>query len=232
MDPANRTRSASYDFGSSSDRRAPFSAILIPSESNCTCGQSQAPDQPEQVNETDESQITVIQIDDGTVHYPSVSQQMARSFSESDLNDSSCIPSEKSGGCLRKSTSKSSVSSFKSVRFTLNPSYLIYSDTYYTLNASDGKWFNHLKAIKGGSGASFTNEYKSPITPHRPIGLAARSHESKGRRSKYQRKKYLMHPSTVLLIFILIVIIICVFMAKRRKKQRITELNLFFALHF
>lgn len=260
----------------SSGRRATYSTIIIPSDVNslCTCGHSpgssiqgslQQPRQSiqsicypnlpdhESTNQRDESQFTVIQINEEPVLYSppmmasQLNQQLSRSVSESNLSQSNFNPSAgKSGnnqGCLRKSNSKSRVDSIKSVRFTLNPSYLVYSDTYYKLNdANDSKWFDHLASIKGDRGgkgnlystsrSSVTSDLNSVDPRGRMSHLAisrSRCKRSKNR-SKYQRKKYLMHPSTVLLIIVLIVIVICILLARKRKKERITELNLFFAL--
>lgn len=201
----------------------------------CNCGQQRQKEitYSSQNSQLDESKFTVIRIDSEPIYYspsilsrcPPESQvnQLTRSISESSLMQSNRF---QSAGCLRKSSSKSPSGSYKCVRFTLNPSY---DDSYFAkMDSKDRKWFDHLNRIKKSNLFSASRSHVAGnlnLNPGRRFSMAVKnSKKFKGRR------KYLMHPSTVLLVLILIAIIICIYFAKRKKRNQVTEFNFFFSL--
>ena len=186
----------------------------------------------------DKKQFTVISMTEDGMYYAASKEKrlLTRSQSETQLTfDPRSIehPLHTGGNqsCLRKVANPALASSLtttrpgphaleqKAVRFTLNPSYLIYSDA--TLTQEDTAIIKQLNQLKNNA----------PMHPNKQNHRRRRSAFGGRKCSKMNRtKNYFMHPSTILLLVIFITIIVCIFFAKRRKRTQNIELNLFFAL--
>lgn len=183
----------------------------------------------------DRKQFTVISMTDKGVYYTACNDKRLITRRQSDTQvtfDSRSVidhPHHDTGihSCLRKVTPSPILNQprdgpqsleHKAVRFTLNPSYLIYSDT--TLTQEDTAILKQL------------NQMKNTDSVHHNHHRRRRQSTFSGRKcTKINRtKNYFMHPSTLLLFVIFITIIVCIIFAKRRKRPQNIELNLFFAL--
>lgn len=207
----------------------------------CTCGQEQgqqAANYSSKNSKLEESQFTVIEIDGGPVLYsPPIltrykpGNQLTRSVSESHLVQSNNIQNSNSSSinsCLRKSTSKSPSGAYKCVRFTLNPSYLFYNENYYAnMDSKDRKWFDHFSQIESDNFFRLERTNQLNLNHEKKFSLPVSVPVSV---KNCKKKKYLMHPSTVLLVLIFIAVILCIVLARRKRRTRVTEFNLFFAL--